>query len=490
MLASYLFHITFNESASLQLQLREHIVTAILAGKLPLESPLPSTRRLAKALGISRNTVILAYEQLMDDGYLISKQRAGFYVNPSILEQPLQNIDSHSASNTANKPNWKQHLRFQPSQKRLNKLSNWRAFPYPFIYGQLDPELFPSHHWRECCKSSLAKAHIHEWQNDYYDEDDPLLIEQIQTRLLPKRGIQAHADEILITIGAQHALYMLLHLLLDESTTFGVEQPGYPDLIRMAERTRTHIQALQIDSQGLEVSEQLDSCQLVFTTPSHQFPTTVTMPIERRQQLLAKAAQEDFLIIEDDYECEITFSEYPTAALKSLDQDNRVIYMGSLSKTLSPGLRLGYIVADRELIQELREFRRMMIRHPPANNQHVVGLFLSRGYYDSQLMNLIKIYQERWQTLGEALQTHLPNSSEPSTFGGSAYWVKADKHLDTTLLKQSALEQGVIIESGDIYYAQAEPPKHYFRLGFSSIPTQRIEPGIKRLASIIDQLNT
>ncbi|MCV6609350.1 MAG: PLP-dependent aminotransferase family protein, partial [Amphritea sp.] len=386
------------------------------------------------------------------------------------------------------KPDWDQCLKLRPSERRLNKLSRWQDYPYPFIYGQLDPKMFPTNHWRECCKEAVSVQAISEWSGDRYDDDDALLIEQIHSRLLPRRGVWADPEEILITVGAQHALYMILRVLLNNDTRFGLEDPGYPDLIHMATCTGTGIKNLQIDNEGLQVGEQLSDCDLIFTTPSHQFPTTVTMPMARRQALLEQASRDNFLIIEDDYECETTFAKNPTPALKSLDKNDRVIYIGSLSKTLSPGLRLGYMVGPKELIREIREFRRMMLRHPPMNNQRSVGLFLSRGYHDSLVRSLVQVYEERWKAVGDALHHCLPESAEPPVFGGSAYWVKGPENLDARELKERARERGVVIESGDIYFHRPEPPLNFFRLGYSSIATERIRPGIDRLAGIIREL--
>jgi len=486
-----LFHLKPNSASSLQKQVREQISAAIMDGHIPADLPLPSTRKLAEILGVSRNTIILAYQQLTDDGYLISRERAGFYVNKEILKGDVRHdliSPADQITRADGKPDWQRRLRYRPTQHRLNKLHRWQDYPYPFIYGQLDPKMFPTNHWRECCRDSVSVQAIREWSADRYDDDDSLLIEQIHSRLLPRRGVWAEPDEILITVGAQHGLYMLMRLLLSKGTTFGLEQPGYPDLIRMADCTGARVKPLSVDNRGLVTDTQLEDCDLIFTTPSHQFPTTVTLPIERRLALLDQASKHDFLVIEDDYECEISFADHPTPALKSLDRNDRVIYLGSLSKTLSPGLRMGYIVGPKELIRELREFRRMMLRHPPMNNQRSVGLFLSRGYHDSLIRTLVQVYETRWQLMGEALHDFLPASSEPPVFGGSAYWVQSPEHIDTRTLKQLALEKGVVIESGDIYYHR-NPPTNFFRLGYSSIATERIRPGIERLARLINYLN-
>ena len=486
---NHLFHLSPDSDSSLQQQIREQISKAIIDGHIPPDIPLPSTRKLAEMLGVSRNTVILAYEHLTFDGYLVSRERAGFYVNDEILKSSVKDKGEDAVQiEQGTKPNWDQCLKMRPSERKLNKVNRWQDYPYPFIYGQLDPKLFPTNHWRECCKESVSVQAISEWSGDRYDDDDALLIEQIHSRLLPRRGVWADPDEILITVGAQHALYMILRVLLNKDTCFGLEDPGYPDLTHMADCTGTRIKSLTVDNDGLIMGEQLSNCDLIFTTPSHQFPTTVTMPMERRKALLEQASRDNFLIIEDDYECETTFANNPTPALKSLDDNDRVIYIGSLSKTLSPGLRMGYMVGPKELIREIREFRRMMLRHPPMNNQRAVGLFLSRGYHDSLVRTLVQVYEERWKAVGDALHQCLPESANPPVFGGSAYWVKGPDNLDARELKRLARERGVVIESGDIYFQRQDPPLNFFRLGYSSIATERILPGIDRLTGIIRQL--
>ncbi|MGB1237436.1 MAG: PLP-dependent aminotransferase family protein [Pseudomonadales bacterium] len=483
---SFLSKLSPDSEFSLQKQLRSQLTAAIVEGHVPCAQPLPSTRRLAEQLGVSRNTVIHTYQQLVDDGYLISRQRAGYYVNQEMVRDSL--LHSVDDALTPQQPQWQRFLKRRPSEDKLNKLSNWQSYPYPFIYGQLDPALFPTNHWRECARDSVTVQSIKEWTGDRYDDDDTLLIEQIRSRILPRRGVWAESDEILITVGSQHGLYMLSQLLLDRDTTFGVEDPGYPDVIRIARHSDTCIRPLRVDGEGLVVDEQLAGCNLVFTTPSHQFPTTVTLPLHRRTALLERAREHDFLIVEDDYESETSFAAKPTPALKSLDRDQRVIYLGSLSKTLSPGLRLGYMVANRELIAELREFRRMMLRHPPMNNQRAVGLFLARGYHDALINNLVNIYRTRWHEVAQALQHHMPDAATPPAFGGSAYWVRGSERLDARELKLMAQELGVMIESGDIYFYGDNCPLNFFRIGYSSIATERIRPGIDRLAKVIARL--
>ena len=488
MMWTRLFKLSRERKVSYQRQLREVIVSAILDDKLPLEIPLPSSRELAKHLGISRNTVVLAYQQLIDEGYLVSRERSGYYIDKSMLSgrvklMPIIHPDD------AVQPDWDHHIKFRPSQQRnIVKPIDWKKYQYPFLYGQLDPALFPIADWRYCCRQALSVSDILDVTPDRIDTDDPLLIEQIQARILPRRGVWASRDEILITMGAQQSLYILADLLINQDSRIGIENPGYADARNIFSLKSPKVLPLRVDENGLVPGKKVNSCEFVYLTPSHQSPTTVTMPIERRRRLLKDARAHDFLIIEDDYESEINFVGEPTPALKSLDSDNRVIYVGSLSKTLAPGLRIGYMVGPRTLIEEARALRRLMVRHPPANNQRLVALFLSMGHHDSLIHRLSQTYQQRWQIMGDALNRHLPESSRIPSFGGTSYWVRGPEQLDTRELQKRARDAGILIEAGDICFIQSNPPLNFFRLGYSSIAAKQIEPGIKKLAGLIHEM--
>ncbi len=483
-----LFNISSERKVSYQRQLRETIVSAILDGKLPLETPLPSSRELAQHLGIARNTVVLAYQRLIDEGYLLSRERSGYYIDKTILNGRVK-IESTAKKDARSQPDWDRHIKFRPSQQRsIVKPVDWKKYTYPFLFGQIDPSLFPVSDWRDCCRQALSVSDIEDVTPDRIDADDPLLIEQIQARILPRRGVWVSRNEILITMGAQQALYILADLLVNKESRIGIENPGYADARNIFSLKSPKVVPLKVDESGVVPGKDMNRCDFIYVTPSHQSPTTVTMPIERRERLLRDAEQQDFLIIEDDYESEINFIGDPTPALKSLDSSDRVIYVGSLSKTLAPGLRLGYMVGPRELIDEARALRRLMVRHPPANNQRLVALFLSMGHHDSLIHRLSQTYQKRWQVMGDALNQYLPESTRIPSFGGTSYWVEGPRQLDTRELQKRAREASILIESGDICFLQPDPPQNFFRLGYSSIAANRIKPGIKKLADLIHKM--
>jgi GntR family transcriptional regulator / MocR family aminotransferase len=472
-------------AVNLQDQIRQMLVSAILDGHFPLGMPIPSGRKLADELGVARNTVVLAYQQLVGEGYLVARERSGYYVDPEILGARVP-FAAHSGRPQARASDWLKRLRFRPSQQRnIVKPSDWQTFPHPFIYGQFDPSLFPTQDWRECCMKQLSVMEVRDWAPDLMSRDDASLVQQIRSRVLPRRGVWATADEILVTIGAQHALYSLADLLVSARTTVGIEDPGYPDARNIFSLRTRRLVALPLDAEGLALAKSLRACDYVYVTPSHQCPTTVTMSLGRRKALLALAAEHDFMLIEDDYELETGFGGAPTPALKSLDERGHVIYVGSLSKAFAPGLRVGYIVGPKEVICELRALRRLMVRHPSAFIQRSFSLFLALGYYDALQRRLSAAYQERMRVLQAALAKHLPEASFVPAAGGASCWVSGPRGLDARVLAAAAAERGVLIEPGDVFFKSEKPSGRHFRLGITSIAAERIEKGILELAETL-----
>ncbi len=474
---------------SLQGQIRQMLVSAILDGQLPLEVPIPSSREMSVQLGVARNTVVIAYQHLVDEGYLVSRERKGHFVNPGILKGRVARPEHKAEPAALVPPDWGRRFRFRPSaQRNIQKRPDWQNYPYPFVYGQFDPTLFPTADWRECCMKTLSVLEIGEWAQDMILRDDESLIQQIRTRVLPRRGVWAADDEIVITVGTQQALYLLADLLVRSDTPVGMENPGYPDARNIFGSRSTRIVNLPIDAEGMIVGERLRECDYVYVTPSHQCPTTVTMPIARREALLRAAEEADFVLIEDDYECENRFEGEPVPTLKSLDRSGRVIYVGSLSKSLAPGLRLGYVVGPAELIRELRGIRRLNLRHPTAYMQRAFALFLSLGHYDALMRRLSAAHRERAQVLAAALARHLPELRPVPVAGGSSCWVEGPAWLDAERLSREAEKAGVLIEPGAVFFDAQTPPQNCFRLGFSSIPKERIEAGVQRLAGVVRAL--
>ena len=486
----WLVHIRRHNHSSLQTQIREALVSAILDGQLARDEPIPSTRKMAKSLGVSRNTVVLAYQGLLDDGYLFARERSGYFVADKALETTIRPVRTDHAAGAPPRidPQWKARLLKHPAaQANIIKPLDWQSYAYPFIYGQVDHNLFPLAEWRDCARQALGKKWLGTWTNDTWAFDDPLLVEQIRRRILPRRGIMASDDEILITLGAQNALYLIVSLLIDEKSRVAMEEPGFPDMRNIFRLKTAKVGLVPVDEEGLVLNEDLAASDLVFVTPSHQFPTTATMPLTRRLELLKLASKHNFVIIEDDYEFETNYVNEPCPALKSLDDEGRVIYVGSLSKTLFPGLRLGFLVGPKPFVEEARALRRLMVRHAPNNNQRTAALFLSLGHHDTLIRRLHKAYRSRWEIMGAALQRYLPDSARIPSFGGTSFWVEGPAQLDSEMLAKHAAARGIVIEPGRIHFGAENAPHNFFRLAFSSIDERKIEPGIELLAETIAQ---
>jgi GntR family transcriptional regulator/MocR family aminotransferase len=240
-----------------------------------------------------------------------------------------------------------------------------------------------------------------------------------------------------------------------------------------------------VDADGLPPDRLPDGVDVVFTTASHHCPTNATMPVDRRVALLEAAEARGFLIVEDDYEFEMSFLKPVTPSLKSLDAGGRVVHLGSFSKSIFPGLRLGYMVAPAPFIREARALRLAVLRHPPGHIQRTAALFLSLGHYDALVNRMKAAYAKRRQVMGDAIRSHGLAIAGQGGFGGSSFWMRAPDGVDTEALALRLRGAGVLIEPGRVFFDPTEAPRHYYRLAYSSIPQARIAEGIARLAQAI-----
>lgn len=325
------------------------------------------------------------------------------------------------------------------------------------------------------------------WSPDLETDDVPELVEQVRQHLLPKRGVFATADEIVITVGAQQAFALLAEALVAHGTRVAFEEPGYPHARNAFALREPCLLRVPVDADGVCI-DALPALDYLFVTPSHQSPTTSTLSLERRRQLLALAQARDFIVIEDDYEAENLHGGAPMPALKSLDRGERVIYVGSLSKSLSPALRLGFIVASPALVAELRGVRHAMVRHPSAFLQHAYALFLSLGHHESHARRASQAMRERVERTAAALARWLPDFAFDVPSGGASIWVRMPAGMDVVALADEARRHGVLIERGDVFFAAPPRPCPFLRLRLSSMPLDRIDEGVRALAAAVGAL--
>lgn len=476
------FFLSPDAQGTLQAQIQQMIAGGILSGRFHVGEKLPSSRKLALHLGISRITVTLAYTELLANDYLTSRGRSGYFVSENAPVPPSYTPPEKSEDTV----DWSKALaRTFTGGDTPRKPQDWSDYRFPFIYGQADPSLFDHANWRLCALRALGQKDFSALTTDYYDQDDPLLIEYIARHTLPRRGISARPEEILITMGAQNALWLVGQVLLNGRRKAAIEDPCYYALRDQLSHSRCQIDTIAVDRDGLPPDQISDDTDVIFTTPSHQSPTTATMPMERRRALLDRARDIDAVIVEDDYEFEMSFLSSPSPALKSMDREGRVIYVGSFSKSLFPGLRLGYLVGSEPFIRQARALRANVLRHPPGHIQRTVAYFLSLGHYDAQIRRNAKKLHQRRTVMEDAIAEHGLTIAGRGVYGGSSLWMRADPSVDMTNVARSLMPQSVFVEPGGPFFAEPNRQHNFYRLGYSSIKQNRIEPGLALLAKAL-----
>ena len=467
---------------TLQQRIRQMVTESVLSGRFRAGQKMPSSRGLAEHLGISRITVTLAYAELVSADYLSAKGRSGYFISenaPRAPELPARAPRAEGADFA--RLTGGRYSGFETVKRPLD----WDNYDFPFIYGQADPSLFDHQNWRLCALRALGRKDFAALTSDMYDRDDPLLIEHLLRSILPRRGIAAREDEVLLTMGAQNGLWITATALLGQGRRAVVENPGYSGLRGILAPSGAEVISVDVDADGLPPDAVPKGVDVVFTTASHQCPTNATMPLERRLALLEAAGREGFVIVEDDYEFEMSFLKPVSPALKSLDSEGRVVYAGSFWKSVFPGMRLGYLVGPASFIREARALRLMMLRHPPGHIQRTVAYFLSLGHYDALINRMRNAYRRRRQVMEEAIRETGLVVAGQGGFGGSSFWMRAPAGVDTEVLAEALRGEGVLIEPGRVFFNPQQAPKNFYRLGYSSISPAKIPEGIARIAAAI-----
>ena len=473
-----------NSRLSLRDQICEVVSEAIMSDALAYDGPLPSCRELAAQLSVSRNTVFAAYNRLVDLDFLVSRDRSGYFVHPRMEAQQK----ARGKARAAERETQPCPVDFKPTTlEPIIMPVDYRSYPYPFIYNQTDPDLFPVDGWRECSRQALGRARMPAWASDAVESDSPQLLQQLRQRLLSTRGIHAEEDEILITLGAQNALFLLGSIFARQGNPVAMENPGYFGARNAFVQTGNTLIGVPIDEEGLIPSAIPAGCQLVFTTPSHQFPTMVTMSQARREELIATAVEKDLILIEDDYDVAMNYIANTPLSLRSMDATGRVIYVGSLSKIVSKGLRIGFMVAHRDIIRQARIARGVMMRHPPMIVQEILALFFRLGHYEAHVQKIGQRFNERWHAMNEAIDRHLGMLHRSRTEGSTSFWLTGPEGFDTGVLAERLIEKGVLIDKGQRYYI-GNSDSRSFRLGFAYVPVSKFKSGVKLIADEVREL--
>lgn len=452
---------------SMQVQLAEQLKRMIQAGELRAGERLPATRELANLLLISRNTVVAAYEMLAGEGYIASELRRGFRVNEAA--QAFRAMPLRS-----------------PERREHQSLPSSPTNPVPFRPTQPDVNLFPLGIWnRHRSRVLRQEASLLHYQSRFTVGLDRLRF-NVAEYLRDSRGVRCHWDQVAITGGSQQALFLLARLLLRAGQRAYMENPGYPGARKAWRHAGAEVVPAAVDEEGvrLPAGEPLE-CSLIYVTPSHQFPTGACMSLGRRLALLQAAHAANAWIVEDDYDSEFRYTSTPQPSLQSLDEGHRVIYIGSFSKTLFPGLRIGFVVLPPALVDSFRALKSLVDDYSPLIDQATLAAFLESGAFYAHLRRCRRHYGERQAFfLDEVHRRGLPLAF-PVTGRGMNLAGLLPEGMDDRSVSRRLFEAGLDVPSLSRYAVRPVRPGLLF--GTAGFERKAIRQGVTKMAQVLNR---
>ncbi|MFC7477177.1 PLP-dependent aminotransferase family protein [Dankookia sp. GCM10030260] len=434
---------------------------AILAGALPPGARLPSTRALGRQLGLARNTVVAAYDQLLAEGFVTGRVGAGTQVSRDLPE----GLDAAApppppAAPPAPAPDAAHRFRPDAAAHQPSAL--------PFNTGRTSWDDRSQAVWRGLTLRRLARP-----DPALFGYGDPQgarpLREAIATHLRAARAVRCDPDQVVVTAGAQQAIDLVLRVLLEPGDAVWVEDPCYPALRAALAAARVRIVPVAVDGQGMDVAAGIaaaPAARLAYVTPSSQYPMGVVLSMARRLDLLAWARRAGAFLLEDDYDSEFRYAGRPLAALQGIDDAGRVIYVGTFSKVLFPGLRLGYAVLPPSLLEAVRAARLLVDWHPAGLAEGVVTDFLAEGHFAQHVRRMRLRYRAARDALVAALAEHAPALAAEPPDQGLKLLARLPAGMDDVALAAAAARRGVVARPVSPMFLAA-PPVAALMLGFS-----------------------
>jgi len=463
-------------SIPLQRQLYEQWREAILTGRFRAGERVPSTRELASALSVSRGTVSEAWDQLMAEGYLETAQGSGTFV---CRELP----DSLVLSRRINPAKASREPRVRLSRYGARLTEDWgrvsrgRAV-IRFCPATPDREHFPFALWRRLMGQQMRKMSPVVFNYSERSVGDERLRMEIASYVSRLRAVRCAPEEIIIVNGSQQGLDLSARLLLEPGDEVGFENPGYQGAQCVFAAYGARLRPLPIDASGVVVRGLDRKTRLVYVTPSHQYPTGVSMSLTRRLELIEWAKHSRAVIVEDDYCSEYRYSGPPLPSLQGTASGAAIIYLGTFSKVMFPGLRIGYIISPPSLVPFFTRAKWLADTQTPMLEQAALAKFLAEGHMERHIRRMRRLYGLRREALLDSLWKHFGDGAQVM---GDAAGMHAMVRFDDRSVMRRAMQNQVELVSADGYYL-TQPPGNEFILGFSALPERAIREGIKRLA--------
>ncbi len=472
---------------SLQDQIFESIRQQILRGQLKPGAPIPSTRVLSQQLDVSRNTVVRAYDRLINEDYIFSQKTVGTFVNANLPEDSLVLKDPSPPARKENEQQASRNPVVFSGKSHAVVNPNRRKLVVDFWVGRPDPHSFPIKAWRRLMLHNLSLAGSN--LTEYSDPAGiPKLRQSIADYLGPARGINTTPEQVIIVNGSQEALNLVARLLVQEGTAVVTECPCYQGATFVFDSFGAQLNPVSVDRNGLEV-EKLPKTpiSLAYVTPSHQYPMGVTLSPERRVRLLEWAWEVGAYIVEDDNDSDFRHHGSPLMAVAGQDQHGCVIYIGTFSKSIGAGLRLGYLVVPKELVKPANTLKTLMDNGHSWLDQAILADFISSGSYLRHLRTIRHTYLTRRDCLVNSLREHFGDVQLSGMAGGMhIVWHLPENFPMAKDVQMLAQDVGVGVYS--LECAAACDLRHSDRalaLGYSSVSQQKIREGIARLAAAL-----
>jgi GntR family transcriptional regulator / MocR family aminotransferase len=477
------FAVERRSAVTLLQQITRAVTYDIQRGRLRPGDPLPGTRTLARGLGVQRQTVVAAFDELVAEGWIVTQPARGAFVSSDLPDpKPRRFTSRETPASISARPGF--DLLPAPRPELPIDVPHGSLF---FAPSRPDVRLAPAGILGRTIRSAMSRRS--EALLSYAAPDGhPRLRQAVAQMLTSTRGLAVTSSNICITRGSQMALSLIARSIVRPGDVIAVEELGYSSAWEAFRQAGARLVAVPLDANGLKVDAlkrilQRHPIRAVYVTPHHQFPTTVTMAAGRRLKLLDLAKTHRFAIIEDDYDYEFHYDGRPVLPLASADRFSVVVYVGTFSKVLAPGLRLGYVAAPVELIARIAAHRSHFDTQGDQVLEYAVGELLEEGEIQRHIRRVRREYRTRRDTLVHALQKQL---GDRLTFGvpagGIALWVKAEEGLDVDDWAARAAHQGAIMVPATTYSFDANP-RPYMRLGFASLDVGELEEGVRRLAA-------
>ena len=474
---------------SLQVQIHNQILDLILSGSLENGCRLPSSRDLSDQLDVSRNTIKGAFDKLLEEGYIESRAGSGTYVSTILPEQTISVEEKNDQQKSIkNERPIDLEEKTKGNEERLYK-RDVSDILYDFQLERTDPNSFPVKTWRRLINDRLGSAKANMTR---YGEPTghPELRRAIATRLGSTRGMVIDPDQIIILTGIQQGLNIVSHLLVRKGSKVVLEAPGYRGASYLFENYGADLVPVPVDEHGVMI-DKLPSTHtdIAFITPSRQFPLCATLSVERRKGLINWAEKVGAYILEVDYDSDFRYEGSPLPAIKSFDDQNSVIYLSSFSKSIGPGLRIGYMVVPPELVEHAKSSKVLLDYGLPWLDQVVLTDFLTTGSFDNYLKRLRRLYISRRDCLVDTLKEKFGNDVDlkGTDCGTHLIWRLPESTMDAITLQKKMVEQQVGIYT--LHHHTVSNPEmasdneQIVMLGYAAIEKDNIREGICRIAA-------